>query len=42
MMKEIDRVNKERDDQRRQYDGQIKDKEDIVQQVSTSNDYLKQ
>lgn len=42
MMKEIDRVNAERDENRRDYDGQFKEKEDIIQRVMTSNDYLRQ
>lgn len=42
LIREMDRVNKERDDQRRRYDAQIKAKDDIIVQFANSNELIKQ
>jgi hypothetical protein len=42
VMREIDRVNIERDEQRRKYDQVIRNKDDIVNQFNYNNDLLRQ
>ena len=41
VMKEIERVNRERDEQRRKYDQVLRNKDDIINQFNYNNDVLR-
>lgn len=42
MLRQIDQVNRDKEEQRRRYEGQIKGKDDIINQFNYNNDVLRQ
>jgi hypothetical protein len=42
VMREVERVNREREEQRRKYDSVLRNKDDIINQFNYNNDVLRQ